>query len=209
MPYGNKEKDQIRMWTEENSFFLLKKRIKLLIIACHTASCFLKDSFKKEFPIPLIEMTEPSLTSISQEQKKIALLGTFNTISSKIYERAIYQRFPKVELFPTACPLLAELIEQGPVPALEESAHEYLDPLKGNVDSALYLCTHYPLIEPILKKAIGDNVTFLNPAKTCKNFVEKLLVKNLSPTKGSLLFFSSCGSKKFTEKAKSCFFSLS
>lgn len=180
LPYGNKSPETVIRFAQENSQFLMKQGIKLLVIACHTACCHALDILQKELPIPVIGVIDAGLNLI-RPFSRIGLLGTTSTIESGLYQRLILQQNPGAAIFAKACPLFVPLVEEGFYE--HKSAHliakEYLKELKGNIDAALLACTHYPLIKSILEKEFGPHVTLVEPALECaRRAFEILKAKN-------------------------------
>ncbi len=202
LPYGNKSPEKIKQLTLESGKFLYGQGIKLLIVACHTASSYALEALQKALPIPVIGMIEPGLTALmgATQTGRVAILGTASTIQSGIYQK----RLPLLNVLPIACPLFVPLIEEGFAthPATELIAREYLAPLiKGRCDSALLACTHYPLIRPLLASLLGPRVTLVEPALHCARIAKYLLAKhhllNDSSQKPERVFYTTDSPEKF------------
>lgn len=172
MPYGNKSPETVLSYALEGASFLLEKEIKLLIVACHTASSYALETLKKQLPIPVIGVIQPGFELLMQSTKNIqvAILGTEGTIRSGVYQNLILQHHPEAVVFPVACPLFAPMIEEGLIehPSAKLIADHYLSDLRNSpIDAALLACTHYPLIRPLIQEALGDHVKLIEPAETC------------------------------------------
>ncbi|MGE5196375.1 MAG: glutamate racemase [Anaerolineae bacterium] len=184
LPYGNKSAETILRYSIENASFLIEQNIKTLVIACNTAcSAFAVERLQHMFDIPIIGVIRPAIEQVLQASKsgKIAILGTRATISSGIYQQNIQQRLPRAELSAIACPLFVPLVEEGYIehPLTEMVVQEYLRQLKRKeIDSVLLACTHYPLLQPIIRKELGSNVELVDPAISCAEAIKKHLIEN-------------------------------
>jgi glutamate racemase len=168
LPYGNKSPQMVLQFAQENAAFLLEKRIKLLMIPCHTACSHALAILQKTLPIPVIGVIQPGLELLTHSSR-IAILGTTSTIESGIYQSLIQQQLPHATIYPQACPLFVPLIEEGFHSHSSASliAESYLSPLKGQIDTALLACTHYPLLRPLLQQTLGPHVKLIEPAERC------------------------------------------
>jgi glutamate racemase len=204
LPYGNKSKATIVRYSVENANFLVSQNIDVLVIACHTASCLAKEQLQKILPIPVIDVISPSVKlAISQTKtKKIAVLGTYGTISSGVYQNELRKLCPEIEIFPVACPLFVPLVEEGFThhKATEIIAKEYLTGLahKG-IDVTILACTHYPLLVEVIQKILGEEMILIDPAIPTAEKTRLVLEKgpsssSLSPT---YQFFVSDNPQKF------------
>lgn len=187
LPYGNKSKEALIRISLENGQFLLDKGVNLLIVACHTASAHAIDALQEKFPIPILGMTSAGQTLLSPFQRA-AVLATRATISANVYS-ALYQQ---------ACPLFVPMIEEGFMDhlAMRLIAESYLAPLRGNIEAALLACTHYPLIRPLLKQVLGDEVQLLEPAPLVAKEAQ-LLVGSKLPRTPSYTFYTTDDPQKF------------
>ncbi len=177
LPYGNKSPSTIINYSIENTIFLIEKDIKILVVACNTASAFALKSLRKIFKIPVIGVIAPAVKEITRitKTRRIAVLGTLGTINSEVYQQEIAKNLPGAKIFPIRCPLFVPIIEENFLnhPATELIVQEYLSTLKGaNVDTILLGCTHYPLLRGIIQKEVGDNVTIIDSAKACAKKVK-------------------------------------
>lgn len=180
LPYGDKSPETILRYSIENAIFLMEHRIKLLVIACNTASAYAVDKLKQILKIPIIDVVKPGADSAAGATRnhKIGVLGTRATISSGIYKREIQERLPSAEVYTIACPLLVPLIEEHffDHPATELIVKDYLAPLKQkNIDTLLLGCTHYPLLHKLIQKEMGPDVAIIDSATTCAEEVSAAL----------------------------------
>jgi glutamate racemase len=180
LPYGDKSPQAIIQYTLENTAFLLQQKIKLLIIACHTASSYGLKFVQERYSFPVFGLIKATFDQCIELKKKekILILGTTNTIQSKTYQSLIQQHDPNIKIFSMACPLFVPLIEEArlDLEAAKTLAHHYLDPFKKeNIDAALLACTHYPLIQSTIQEVLGPEVTLINPAKRLASQIHQSL----------------------------------
>ncbi len=180
VPYGEKSKETIIRYSIENSIFLMDKSIKLLVVACNTASAYSLEKLRKIFNIPVLGVIEPGAKRAAAVTKnqRIAILGTKGTISSGCYQAEIKKLIPQAELFPLACPLFVPLVEEGFFrhSAAELVVKEYLKPLKDKaIDTLLLGCTHYPFLKDLIQAEVGRQVTIIDSASTCAEEIQHTL----------------------------------
>jgi len=180
MPYGNKPKEAIIRYSLENAYFLKQHQIKILVVACNTASVHALETLKSSLPIPVVGIIEDCYETVAQTTRSqhIGILGTKSTIQSGIITKGFNERFPTITCQSIACPLFATLVEEGleQHPCTLLMAKEYLAPLlQLPIDTVLLACTHYPFILPILKSVTSSSVTFIDPSFTCAEKVAEVL----------------------------------
>lgn len=209
LPYGNKNSKTLLNYSHENVSFLLSHKIKIVIIACHSACSAALDELKASFDVPIIGITEHGVEEVIQstKNKKIAILGTKATISSDVYQKRLHQYMPTANLFPVPCPLFVPLIEEGDLdnPRISLAIEKHLDPLKDKeIDTILLACTHYPLILSHLSKKFR-NTHFIDPAFACAQATFKLLMEkdllNSNPFP-NYTFYASDNFEKFSRLAQ-------
>lgn len=206
LPYGNKSRETILRYTQESCQFLAGQKVKLIIIACHTASAQALSEVAGRFSLPIVGMVEPSLPELkkSAEKGKIAIIGTQGTISSKIYQNTIQTEVPKAEITALACPLFVPLVEEGLMdsPITKESIKHYLQEIKQDkVKTVLLACTHYPLLTPLIQSYLGPECSLIDPAIHCAKHVNYLMqsqgLMNTSSQKGVSVFYTTDDPEKF------------
>lgn len=172
VPYGGRSREVITKFALEDANFLLTQKVKCIVIACNTASAMAGDVLKKKINIPVFDVITPALNEARKISKaKIGVIGTRATVESKAY---------RVD-FSQACPLLVPFIEEGNLQskALKILVKEYLKPVKHKKISVLILgCTHYPIIEKLIQKEMGNKVLLLNPEKLVAVEVKNFLINN-------------------------------
>lgn len=205
IPYGNKSKETIIRYSIENTVTLLDQEIKLLIVACNTATALALDKLKDLFKLPIIGVIEPGAKKAVEvsHNHRIAVLGTQATIQSGAYQEAIKKMVPHSEVFPIACPLFVHLVEEQWLdhPATRLIVKEYLHPLKGKgIDTILLGCTHYPFLSKLIQEEMGNNIAIVDSASTCAEQVAAILQeKSLLSTalQGEHRYYSSDDPEKF------------
>ena len=183
LPYGDKSKETVVRYSLQNAQFLIRKKIKLLVVACFTASSHALEILKEQMPIPVFGMMQSGLEEIAslKGSERIAILGTAGTIQSGILQSLIQTRFSNATIFPVACPLFVPLIEEGLLdhPATQLIARHYLLPLKKEkINTALLACTHYPLVRPAIQEVLGPQVHLIEPAERCSIAVRDWLTSH-------------------------------
>lgn len=183
LPYGGKSPETIVRYSIENSIFLIQKNIKMLVVACNTASAHALESLQQIFSIPVVGVIDPGAEVAVQSSRhgRIGVLGTKGTIHSQSYQRAILQKAPKAQVFPVACPLFVPLVEEDCLkhPAARLIVQEYLKPLREQrIDTLLLGCTHYPLLEALIREEVGDDVVIVDSATSCAEKVSGMLVRD-------------------------------
>lgn len=161
IPYGTKSEETVRRFALEDSFFLLEKDVKLIVVACNTASAVAVDLLEQTMPVKVIGMIQPGVEAAIKYSlnKKVGVIGTAATIRSNAYQREIVNQHPNIQVFSTACPLFVPLVEEG---LMEDEAtyligRRYLQPLiENNIDALILGCTHYPLLKNTLRRIIRD-----------------------------------------------------
>lgn len=180
LPYGNKSPSTVIRYSIENSVFLMEQGIKVLVIACNTATSHAAQKLRQVFNIPIIDVIQPGAERAAAVTKsgKIALIGTRGTVNSGAYQREILRHLPKASITALACPLFVPLVEEQFLShqATRMVVREYLAPLKTqNVDTLLLGCTHYPLLRVLIEEEMEGKVTIVDPAITCAEKVADLL----------------------------------
>ncbi|MGM0602739.1 MAG: glutamate racemase [Bacillota bacterium] len=184
LPYGPKNLDDVRNYVRKIVKYLVEeKEVKAVVIACNTATSAALEILKKEFSLPVFGMIDSAARKAVKlsKNKKIGVIGTQGTISSKAYQNAVGFYDTVQEVYAEACPLFVEMVEKGEFTGdkIERTADRYLNNLiKAGVDVLILGCTHYPYLIPVLKKIVGDEVELINPAHEMAGDVKKILLKN-------------------------------
>ena len=210
VPYGNKSKNTIIRFSTDNVLFLLKKKVKLVVVACNTASALALDYLKKAFPIPIVGVIEAGVKKAIgvSLNKRIGVVGTKSTIASQSYQRQILRQDRKIKIYSAGCPLFVPLAEEGILKGtiLRETLNMYLQKFKTTkIDTIILGCTHYPL----LKRQIAGylkGVRVIDSAKEVALHTKIILEdKNLltgKRKKGTVDFYVSDEPKEFARLAR-------
>ncbi|MEW6102067.1 MAG: glutamate racemase [Candidatus Omnitrophota bacterium] len=180
VPYGIKSRETVIRFSIESILFFLKKEVKLICVACNTVSSFALPVIKSYFKVPIVGVISPGAREAvyATKNKHIGVIGTKGTIKSRSYESEIKQLDSRVKVSACACPLFVPFVEEGFLKGgvVKEVAREYLLPLKeAGVDTVILGCTHYPLLKPVIKEAMGSRVTLIDSAEQVAIEVKKIL----------------------------------
>jgi len=178
VPYGSKSNSTVIEYSIQDAQFLIKKNVKLIIVACNTASSVALNALREKFEIPIIGMIEPGANLALETTKngKIGVIGTNATINNKAYSEKLKQLDPQIQVFEKACPLFVPIAEEGWLdhPATKLVAKEYLqDFIDNGVDTLVLGCTHYPLLSETIQEIMGKSVTLID-----SGFAASLQVEN-------------------------------
>ena len=185
-PYGPKPIADVRRYALEVMDDLVAEGVKLLVIACNTASsAMLRDArerFTGGYGIPVVEVIQPAVRAAVRQtrNKRIGVIGTVGTVQSLAYEDA-FAAASDLKIFAEACPRFVEFVEAGVTsgPELFEVAEQYLAPLKAaDIDTLVLGCTHYPLLAAAVQYIMGENVTLVSSAEETAYDVYRMLVKH-------------------------------
>jgi glutamate racemase len=170
VPYGTKSKETVTKFSVENVEFLMKHNVKLVLVACNTASSLSLDFLKRCFRVPIIGVIAPGARNAvnSTRNNRIGVVGTNATIVSGAYEKEIKKISRRIAVYSKSCPLFVPLVEEGWIGERVtcEVASIYLKGLKSKgVDTLILGCTHYPLLKDIIKKFMGSKVSLIDSAR--------------------------------------------
>ncbi len=180
VPYGTKSPETVTRYAREITAFLVRRDIKLLVVACNTASAVALPTLKRLFPIPVVGVIEPGARRAVEVSRsgRIGVIGTAGTIRSSAYTRAIKRLDPTAEVLTKACPLFVPLAEEGWVDnqVARLTAQTYLQELKdAGVDTLVLGCTHYPLLKPLIAEIMGHGVSLVDSAAETARTVAEIL----------------------------------
>ena len=179
-PYGPRSSEEVRKFTWQLATTLAKMNIKMLVIACNTATAVALNSLSKKMPFPVIGVIFPGARAAIKATKKneIVVLGTSGTIKSGAYEKAIAALNTSSKVIPLACPTFVPLVESNEYEGefARNMVMETLLPLKNEqFDTVILGCTHYPLLQKHIEEAVGQNVKVLSSAEeTAQDVMEYL-----------------------------------
>ena len=206
VPYGSKSNSTVIEYSIQDANFLINKNVKLIVVACNTASSVALDNLRDRFDVPVIGMIEPGAKAAikSTKTKKIGVIGTDATISNSAYSNVLLQMDDSLEVYEKSCPLFVPLAEEGWTnhKATKLIAEEYLCELREKeIDTLILGCTHYPILKEIIQEVIGKNVSLIDSGSAAsvevKAYLEGRGIKNNSNNLGYHEYYVSDVPKKF------------
>lgn len=183
VPYGTRGREVICRFALELVKFLLKRQVKVLVVACNTISSTCLEEIKNLTTVPVIDAIDPVVEEAVNltKNKVIGVIGTRATIGSQAYEEKIKTLDPKIKVLAASCPLFVPIAEEG----LAEHqvaylmAREYLKVFSPTaIDTLILGCTHYPILKKAIKKVIGGKVNIIDSTAPIAEAVKKLLQEN-------------------------------
>ncbi|MDD5435565.1 MAG: glutamate racemase [Nitrospira sp.] len=170
LPYGTKSEETVIKYSIDNTRFLLKYDIKLLVVACNTASAVSLNALRQEFTLPMIGVIDAGARAAVKATKncKVGIIGTDTTIRSSAYTKAMKAINPDIETIAKPCPLFVPIVEEGWTDdeIAVKVAERYLHPLKEEgIDTLVLGCTHYPLLKKAIRTVMGDGVRLIDSAE--------------------------------------------
>jgi len=180
-PYGTKSADTIIRFAVEDAGFLLNRGVKLVIVACHSASSAALPELERRLPVPVLGVVEPGARAAVRMTKsnRIGVIGTSATIGSGAYEQAIRRLKRDVEIIAKPTPLFVPLAEEGWLDneVAEAAARSYLAGLADEgVDTLLLGCTHFPLLAGVIGRVLGPTVRLVDSSEETAAAAAELLV---------------------------------
>jgi len=184
VPYGNKSDGAIMDYSYNLSKFLIEEyAVKMIIVACNTASAITITNLKSQIDIPILDVITPmqKLLFKLKTLKRIGIIGTNNTIKSKSYDKLLLKINPNIQIFSQACPLFVPIIEEG------LSNHElatlasqkYLEIFNiNNVEALILGCTHYPIMKKTIQSVLSPNIKLFDSAEVLAHYTKQYLCDN-------------------------------
>jgi glutamate racemase len=190
-PYGTKSPETVTRYSLDNVEFLVERGVKMVVVACNTASSVALGTLAARYPFPTVGVIQPGARAALARTTngRIGVIGTEGTISSGAYTRALRALRPTLEIFTRSCPLLVPLAEEGwlegPVP--RGAVETYLASLRtSGIDTLVLGCTHYPLLKPLIAEVMGDAVALVDSAEeTARDVAALLEAHDLGRRRGS------------------------
>jgi glutamate racemase len=169
VPYGGKSPQTVLRYSREAAAFLQDRGVKMLVIACNTATAHAAAALREELSIPVIGVIEPGARAAvrASSTRRIGVVGTEGTIRSGAYDLAVRRLLEDARVYAQPCPLFVPLVEEGLIDhaATRLIAAEYLRPiLEVDVDVLILGCTHYPLLRPLLAEVLPPGVALVDSA---------------------------------------------
>jgi glutamate racemase len=180
VPYGTKSPRTVLRYALEAASFLVERGVKMLVVACNTASSVALPALEERFSLPVVGVIDPGARRAVRltRSRRVGVIGTEGTVKSGAYTRAIHALDPHIELFAAACPLFVPLAEEGWAehPVARLAAAEYLAPLQQQgIDTLVLGCTHYPLLKRTLRTVLGEGVELVDSAQETARMVAAIL----------------------------------
>ncbi len=182
VPYGTKSLATVERYALENSQFLAMRGIKLLVVACNTASALALPKIRAQIGLDVVGVIGPGARKAvgiaGQEKAKIAVIATEATVQSNAYADSIKAASATAEVLQTACALFVPLAEENWTnePETFSIAAKYLQKINEFAPEVLVLgCTHYPILREVIQQTVGENVILIDSGEACAEEVEKLL----------------------------------
>jgi glutamate racemase len=211
VPYGTKGARTVQVFAHQDAAFLASFGVKMIIVACNTASAFAMEHLRKSFAVPILGVIEPGVSTAlaCTGGGAVGVIGTSGTIRSGRYQEGLAQVISKERILARECPLLVPLVEEGMTdhPVTDMVVAEYLTPMKqAGVDTLILGCTHYPVLKPAIQQFMGPEVALVDSADAlAEAAADRLAAEGRSGTDakvegtGELTFYLSDIPWKFTE----------
>ena len=179
VPYGTKSAATIIRYSLEAAQHLAERDVKMMVVACNTATAAALPALQARLSIPVVGVIEPGArAAVAATSGKIGVIATEGTVKSQAYSRAIHALRPDVEVIESAAPLFVPLAEEGwaNTHVAREVAEIYLSPLMdAGIDTLVLGCTHYPILRGTIEKVVGDRVRIVDSAETTAALVKSLI----------------------------------
>lgn len=170
-PYGSRRKDEIIQFTMEMIDFLIKKNVKMIVIACNTATAYTLHILREKLAIPIIGVIEPGARAAIKMTKTnhVGIIGTEGTVKSDAYKLALQKIHPQIMVRSLACPSFVPMIEKGMLTGdkAKKVVQDALGPLHdvAKMDTLILGCTHYPLIAALIREEMGEPVAVISSSE--------------------------------------------
>lgn len=198
-PYGPRDQAEVRQFVHSIGKWLVAQHVKMVVIACNTATAAGLKLAQQTFDVPVIGVVEPGARAAARvtHNRRVGVIATQGTVDSGVYTHAIRNIDAGITVFSTATPRFVEIAElgirmaKGPIesytslaskvyirPEFQEIAQDYLDPLRRcDIDTLVLGCTHFPLLKALIGGVVGSNVRLISSAKEvaldCKDLLER------------------------------------
>jgi glutamate racemase len=200
IPYGPRPMEQIRQFSESITNFLLERDVKIIVVACNTASAAALKYLREKFPDVKFVGMEPAVKPAAERTQtgRVGVLATPATFQGALYASVVERFANGVILFQNTCNGLVQQIEQGNLNGKETRRileDALLPMLEKDIDTVVLGCTHYPFVIPLIQEIVGGNVRVIDPAPSVAKQAQRLLVAggvlNESRSKGIIRLFTS------------------
>ena len=180
MPYGPRPHEEVRDFVRQIILFLETQDVKMIIVACNSATAAGLPYYQTEFSLPILGVIEPGVRAAlcHTRTKRVGVIGTTGTIASRAYEKSIGKLDSAVSVVSQACPLLVLIVENDltETPEALRVAEEYLHTMReAEIDALILGCTHYPLMSGVLAKVLGPGVRLISSAEETAREAKEVL----------------------------------
>lgn len=186
VPYGTKSPSTIVRYALEAARYLMSRDVKMLVVACNTATAAALPLLQEQLPIPVIGVVEPGArAAVAVTSGVVGVIATEGTVRSKAYTKAIHALDPDIVVIESAAPLFVPLAEEGwaNTHVAREVAEIYLEPLiDAGIDTLVLGCTHYPILRATIEQIVGGAVAIVDSAETTAQTVKEALGSTLTLT---------------------------
>lgn len=212
VPYGSRSPETILRYTKEDIGFLLSHDVKLIVVACGTASSVLEEEMIQSYDVPIFTVIRPSCEDAVMQTTNgnIAVIGTAATVKSRAHAREIERMLPTAKVFERPCPLFVPFVENGYIdpmnPAVRQVIEDYLAPVRAaNPDTMILGCTHYPLLSEAIGEYMGEDVKLINMGVRLAEQVQRALsekdAENSERRHGNVWYYVSDNTAQFSSLA--------
>jgi len=167
LPYGTRSASDILHFVRQILTWMMKRQVKMVIMACNTSSALALEQVQQEFPIPILGLIHPAGRAAASIGRRIGVIATPATVASDAYRQAILEANAHCQVWQVACPQFVPLIEQNCIHDAQTRriARNYLTPLlEADIDTLVYGCTHYPHLAPVLESLLPSTLVYIDPA---------------------------------------------
>jgi glutamate racemase len=183
VPYGTKSLATVERYAVENARFLAAHGIKMLVVACNTASALALPAIRRALNVDVVGVIGPGARAAVTAKKQagglrtVAVIATESTVHSGAYTTAIKKADPNAEVIERACPMFVPLAEEGWADneVTRTIAATYLADLRSRVDTLVLGCTHYPILRTVIQETVGDDVQLIDSGEATALEVKALL----------------------------------
>jgi glutamate racemase len=180
VPYGPKSPETVRRYVAEASAFLVSRGVKMVVLACNTATAHAYNALRGLLPVPSLGVIEPGARAAVEATRtgRIGVIGTAGTIASGAYDLAVRRKLPDARVYAQPCPLFVPLVEEGwtDTEATRLVAEAYLHPLREvDVDVLILGCTHYPLLADVIGDTLGQSIRLVDSGEETARDVQRIL----------------------------------
>lgn len=185
-PYGDRKPDEVLQFSIQVCDFLVTRGVKMLVVACNTATAAALPVLERRYAIPVLGVIEPGARAAvaASDGGHIGVIGTGVTVRSQAYEFAVKRLQPQAQVFSLACPEFVPMVESGEIsgPHVESVVRRSLQPLLDtHMDTLILGCTHYPHLQSVIQSVVGPGIHLISSA-----YQTALQAKDVLATRGLL-----------------------